>query len=305
VFGGSNGYWRTDLLRTVRMHGFMLTEDIDSSLRVVEEGGRIANDPALLSLELAPTTLGQLWNQRMRWAQGWFQVSRKHLLRGWRSPHMTTRQKLGMTFLLGWREVYPWVALQILPLLAFLAVKAGGVAELEWLISVLVLASLFTLSVGPGQTLFAYRLAAPEVRRHPRWFLQYLLLASLAYTEWKNVVARVAHIKEAVGERQWKVTPRSTAARAGRRLTVTAWSRSPRAASSSAWTWSAVSACSTRPRGALRPDHPPGQPHPRGALRADRAAGREPAVVQVAHRLPRGAGAARRLGLHPGDGQRP
>ena len=49
IFGGSNGFWRTEALRRTRMRGFMLTEDIDSSLRVVKAGGRIANDPALIS----------------------------------------------------------------------------------------------------------------------------------------------------------------------------------------------------------------------------------------------------------------
>lgn len=208
VFGGSNGYWRTELLRSTRMHGFMLTEDIDSSLRVVEEGGRIANDPALVSRELAPTTVSALWNQRMRWAQGWFQVSRKHLSVGWRSPKLTFRQKLGFTFLLGWREMYLWVSMQILPLIAFLAYRAGGVLELNWLVPVFVLATLFTLSVGPGQTLFAYRLAVPALRARPRWFLWYLLVASFLYTELKNAIGRVAQLKELSGERQWKVTPR-------------------------------------------------------------------------------------------------
>ncbi len=42
IFGGSNGYWRTGLLRELRMHGFMLTEDIDSSMRAVVRGRRIA-----------------------------------------------------------------------------------------------------------------------------------------------------------------------------------------------------------------------------------------------------------------------
>ncbi|HEY3436311.1 MAG TPA: response regulator [Actinotalea sp.] len=208
VFGGSNGYWKTDLLRRTRMHGFMLTEDIDSSLRVIEQGGRIANDPGLISRELAPTTVGQLWNQRMRWAQGWFQVSRKHFGPGWRSPHLTLRQKLGLTFLLGWREVYPWISLQMLPLVAFLGWREGGLDHLNWLISVFVLSSLFTLSVGPGQTFFARRLAVPEIRRRRSWFWWYLLTTSLVYSEWKNIIGRVAHIKEAVGERQWKVTPR-------------------------------------------------------------------------------------------------
>ena len=212
VFGGSNGYWRTDRLRAIRMHGFMLTEDIDSSLRMVEEGGRIANDPALLSRELAPTTVGALWNQRMRWAQGWFQVSRKHLRRGWTSPHLSLRQKLGMTFLLGWREVYPWLSVQIVPVVAFLALREGGLGRLDWLISLFVLTSLFTFSVGPAQVVFAQRLAVPEIRRRRRWFWLYLVVSSLLYTEWKNVIARVAQLKELTGERQWKVTPRAVTA---------------------------------------------------------------------------------------------
>ncbi|WP_432571975.1 response regulator [Kineococcus sp. SYSU DK005] len=209
VFGGSNGYWRTDLLRLTRMHGFMLTEDIDSSLRVVENGGRIANDPALLSRELAPTTLRATWNQRMRWAQGWFQVSRKHLRRAWASPELTLRQKLGMTFLLGWREVYPWISLQAYPVVAFLAWRAGGPQNLDWVVPTFLLTGLFTCSVGPGQTLFARRLAVPEVRRQRGWFLRYLFVSSFFYTEFKNVIARVAQIKEFTGEREWKVTPRS------------------------------------------------------------------------------------------------
>jgi hypothetical protein len=40
ILGGSNGYWRTALLRT---HGFVPTEGIDSSLRAVVRGQRIAS----------------------------------------------------------------------------------------------------------------------------------------------------------------------------------------------------------------------------------------------------------------------
>jgi cellulose synthase/poly-beta-1,6-N-acetylglucosamine synthase-like glycosyltransferase/DNA-binding response OmpR family regulator len=211
IFGGSNGYWRTGLLRLVRMHGFMLTEDIDSSLRVVESGGKIAVDPALVSRELAPTTLRALWNQRMRWAQGWFQVSLKHLRRGWRAEALTLRQKLGFTFLLGWREIYPWLSLQAFPLIAFFAWKAGSLGNLNWFIPIFVLTTLFTLSVGPGQTYFAWRMAVPELRRNGRWFVSYLVIASLFYTEMKNIIARVAQVKEAMGDRQWTVTARTNA----------------------------------------------------------------------------------------------
>ena len=215
IFGGSNGYWRTELLRQTRFRGSMMTEDIDSALRVVEAGYRIGSDPFLITRELAPTTLSQLWNQRMRWAQGWFQVSLGHLRAGLRSPTLTLQQKLGFLFLLGWREVYPWLSLQMFPIVAFYLTVGE---DLDWFVPVFVLTTLFTTTVGPSQTLFAYRQADPEIRKHRRWFLWYLVLATVFYTEWKNVIGRVAQVKQLMRESSWKVTPRTagTAARADR-----------------------------------------------------------------------------------------
>ena len=206
IFGGSNGFWRTPLLRSIRMNGRMLTEDIDSSLRVVEEGGRIVSDPGLISRELATATLRQLWNQRMRWAQGWFQVSLVHTRRALRSPHLSTRQKLGFLHLLAWREIYPWLSLQMFPIVLYWTVGVGR--RLDWFVPIFALTTVFTLSVGPSQTYFAYRLATPEIRRRRRWFVVYLVVSSVFYTEFKNLIARVAQVKELMGDRQWKVTPR-------------------------------------------------------------------------------------------------
>jgi DNA-binding response OmpR family regulator/cellulose synthase/poly-beta-1,6-N-acetylglucosamine synthase-like glycosyltransferase len=213
IFGGSNGFWRTSLLRSIRMNGRMLTEDIDSSLRVVQEGGRIVPDPGLVSRELATTTIRQLWNQRMRWAQGWFQVSMVHTRRAMRNPLLSTRQKLGFLHLLLWREIYPWLSLQMFPIIIYWTVGVGE--RLDWFVPVLVLTTVFTLSVGPGQTYFAYRLAAPEIRERKRWFLVYFFVSSFLYTEFKNVIARVAQVKEFMGDRQWKVTPRPVSAEDG------------------------------------------------------------------------------------------
>ncbi|QHC24827.1 glycosyltransferase [Streptomyces sp. GS7] len=214
VFGGSNGFWRTDLLARTRMHGSMLTEDIDSTMRALNEGARIAVDRTLLSRELAPTTLKALWNQRSRWAQGWLQVSLKHLWHGLRSPVFTARQKLGLLVLLGWREVQPWLTLQILPILAYSAWKAGGLQNLHWTVPVCVLAMLFTLAAGPVQALFAWRLAVPELRARTPWFWAYFVVSTIFYSHFKNMVARQAHLKEALGDRQWRVTPRAAAAKA-------------------------------------------------------------------------------------------
>lgn len=210
IFGGSNGYWKADLLRRIRMHGFMLTEDIDSSLRAIESGAKIASDPHLISRELAPTTLKALLNQRLRWAQGWFQVSLKHTPVALQAERLSARQKLGMMHLLTWREIYPLLSVQVFPIILFWLFGSSGERIIDWTIPILVLATLFVLSVGPGQTLFAYLLAAPELKKRPGWFWWYFWVSSFFYTPFKNLIAIVAQIKEIVRERQWKVTPRST-----------------------------------------------------------------------------------------------
>ncbi|KAF2178607.1 glycosyltransferase family 2 protein [Zopfia rhizophila CBS 207.26] len=79
LFCGSNGYWRTSLLRELEMDGDMLTEDIDSALRAFSRGCKTVHDLNVTSYELAPTTFPAFWKQRLRWAQGWTQASIKHI----------------------------------------------------------------------------------------------------------------------------------------------------------------------------------------------------------------------------------
>lgn len=122
IFGGSNGYWRTDVLQRIGMVGAMLTEDIDSSMRLLEEGGKIGTDPMLISRELATSTFVQVWNQRLRWSQGWLQVSMKHCWPMMTNPHLGIRGKVGSFLLLCFRELYPWLSVQIIPLLIFWAI---------------------------------------------------------------------------------------------------------------------------------------------------------------------------------------
>jgi cellulose synthase/poly-beta-1,6-N-acetylglucosamine synthase-like glycosyltransferase len=208
IFGGANGYWRSEVLKQKRMRGFMLTEDIDSSMRVVEAGGTIVSDPGLISMELAPETPKALWNQRMRWAQGWSQVSWRHLLPMLKRPDATLRSRIGALYLLAWRELYPWVSLQMFPLIAFWLLRGDPV--INWFVPIFVMTTLFTLSAGPGQVIFAWKLAHPSIKQHKRWFFLFLVSSFVFYTEMKNVIVRTAHLKELMGERTWKVTPRST-----------------------------------------------------------------------------------------------
>lgn len=205
VFGGSNGYWKTETLHMTRMRGSMLTEDIDASMRVLEAGGQIASDPTLVSRELATTTAKQIWYQRLRWAQGWTQVSIRHLWQMMRLPHFDARQKLGVFTLLFQREIYPWISIQIFPLVVFWWVR-GDV--LDWFVPIFVVTAVFAFTVGPGMTYVAYRLSHPTIKRK-KWFWVYAFFSTLLYTEAKNVIARVAHLKEAMSESSWRVTPRS------------------------------------------------------------------------------------------------
>jgi cellulose synthase/poly-beta-1,6-N-acetylglucosamine synthase-like glycosyltransferase len=209
IFGGSNGYWRRDALRQIRLHKFMLTEDIDSSMRSLRSGFKIVSDPGLISTELAPTTLQALWHQRMRWAQGWTQNSRRHLRPALASDQLSVRQKLGAAFLLGWTQMMPWITLQIIPILGFVAWHDHGLGRLDWLVPLFVLLSIFTLSAGGAQVLFAYGLGDPRIRRHRGWFVLYAIHSMLWFGEFKNLIVRVSQLKEVSGDRVWSVTPRA------------------------------------------------------------------------------------------------
>jgi cellulose synthase/poly-beta-1,6-N-acetylglucosamine synthase-like glycosyltransferase len=211
IFGGSNGYWRRDALRQIRMQRSMLTEDIDSSMRSLRHGFSIVSDPGLISSELAPTTIGAFWHQRMRWAQGWTQTARRHLRPALTSSRLTVRQKLGAGFLLGWTQIVPWITIQVVPILAFTAWRDGGLGKLDLLVPLFVLLSIFTFSVGIAQAVFAYVLGDSRIRQHRGWFVLYGIHSMLWFGELKNLIARVAQLKEIIGERQWRVTPRAIA----------------------------------------------------------------------------------------------
>lgn len=205
IFGGSNGYWKTELLRETRMQGFMLTEDIDSSLRTIQVGFKIRSDRDIISRELAPTTWSSLWHQRMRWAQGWYQVSLRHTLSSFLTRELSIRQKLGMFQLLIWREIYPWIAMQIVPIVIFSMWTKG---DFNWLVPIFVVTTIITLGTGPGQIFFILKRGHSSVTQRTRWMIEFMLFG-IFYTEYKNLIGRVAQIKEIMGEHTWRTTPRA------------------------------------------------------------------------------------------------
>lgn len=206
VFGGSNGYWRTDLIRTIRMMPSMLTEDIDSSIRANRAGARIVNDPRLVSRELAPVTISALWRQRMRWAQGWAQVTAAHAAVVLHGDELTPRQRAGMFFHLVWREAYPMISALMWPVLAFYLWRDGAIGFAN---PALLMLTVFTLASTPLQVLLVHSVADRKIADRRSWWVWYLVIGSLAYQEFRNTIARIALVKLAMGERNWVVTPRA------------------------------------------------------------------------------------------------
>jgi len=203
IFGGSNGYWRTETIRTVRLDQSMMTEDIDASARAILAGYRIAHDRSIISTELAPTTFHAFWCQRKRWAQGWLQVSLKHQGPIWRTNHLTALQKLHWTYLLLYRELYPLITLQIFPVVISLWLYQGDVPlRTHWF---LWLSTVATLASGPIATISAMKNA--HIRYH--WWYGFVYgLTVIVFVMLKNAIVLVAMYDQLFKKTDWVVTRR-------------------------------------------------------------------------------------------------
>jgi len=204
IFGGSNGYWKADVLRETRFDPTMLTEDIDATSRALLSGHRILNDRSIISTELAPEDLPSFWYQRQRWAQGWLEVSIKYQIGFWKSRHMSLFQKVYWTYLLLYREVYPILALQIYPILLSLLLIQGYI-ELtsHWYLWA---TAIVTFVSGPYQTAIAGKNAYS--RHHPLRWVAYALLVFF-FTLFKAMISLVAMYDHMLGRADWVVTRRS------------------------------------------------------------------------------------------------
>lgn len=217
IFGGSNGFWRTEMINRIGMSAEMLTEDIDATSRALLEGARIATDPRIVSTELAPVSWGQLWRQRMRWAQGWWEVTVRHTMPLLRSPLLSEQQKRGVVFLYVWRIVHPWLATQMWPLMAALLLVGGRQARHGWGVPIFLLTTALTMGMPMLQALVAQRLAPPGLRERSRIFWRFGLVSVLFYSEFKAIINRAAVVRDLFGVHQWTVTPRKRVVSARRR----------------------------------------------------------------------------------------
>ena len=203
IFGGSNGYWRTSVLKEIRFNPVMLTEDIDASMRTLLNGYRILHDRSIISTELAPVNLYSFWFQRKRWSQGWLEVGLKYQQRVLRSDKLNLQQKVFWTYLLYYCEFYSLVAIQIIPLVFSLSLMQAKVpAAIEQYLWFSTLLSFFS---GVVQTLITAKIGAT---RYPIYYYLNHMLLLIPYITFKNVIAIVGVYDHLRGYSSWKVTPR-------------------------------------------------------------------------------------------------
>lgn len=202
LFGGSDGFWRAEVLKEIRFSTNCLTEDIDATLRSLEHGYTIRHDRSIISTELAPETASSFWFQRKRWAQGWFEVSLRHQIPVWVSSHMSLRAKFIWTWLLMWRVIYDALAVFLFPVVFAYWANRGKVAMPinEYIIFVLI----YTLCSGPFESL-ASMVNATKPRFPFRRVLLYGIMA-FPYTLYKNLIQMVAIRDYLFGHRDWVVT---------------------------------------------------------------------------------------------------
>ncbi|WP_300675987.1 glycosyltransferase family 2 protein [Nocardioides sp.] len=210
IFGGSNGFWRSEVIEAIGMDPEMLTEDIDATSRALLAGYRIGTDPGMVSTELAPQTWTALWRQRMRWAQGWWEVTQRHTVALLRSKHLSLQQKRGVGVLYVWRVLHPWLAAQMWPLIiALLLFRSTTGHAYSWGVPIFVLTTLVTLGTPILQAAIARRLSPPLLRDQRRLFVRFGFLSMLFYAEFKAIINRAAIVRDLFGMHEWNVTPRS------------------------------------------------------------------------------------------------
>jgi cellulose synthase/poly-beta-1,6-N-acetylglucosamine synthase-like glycosyltransferase len=203
LFGGSNGFWRADVLRRVGLDPSALTEDIDASVRLLRSGGKIVADPGIVSTELAPPSWDALCHQRLRWAQGWHQVARRHLLAVVGDPNIDSRKRLGVAWCFGMGSVLPWISALTVPLAIYGSVS-GTSAVWKPLAGVLVAVGTMSFL---AYLAVAYRHALPAARQ-PWVFGAFLLANFTFYGHLRVALVRLGHLHEFAGRTEWRVTPR-------------------------------------------------------------------------------------------------
>lgn len=203
LFVGSNGYWKSSVLKEIGMDNTMLTEDVDSSVRALLAGYKIGHSASIVSSELSPLNRDVLQTQRLRWAQGWAEVSTKHVWNCMTSSHLSLRQKLGFVHILGWRELFPYMTFW--PLLCVVGhVWRSGTLELVLLWEVL---GGMVLIFGFTRVAAAYALSRGSIGSNIGAFFLFSIWG-MVFDVYLNYLQVCAHGRSLLKANAWVATVR-------------------------------------------------------------------------------------------------
>lgn len=206
IFGGTNGFWKLDVLDEIKFDVKRLTEDIDASFNALIHGKRIRFNKYVMSSELAPPNLKSLYKQRLRWAQGWSEVTLYRTYQVFLSKCCTFRQKLSTFFFLVWREMYVYIAPH---LLAILFASIGHCAKTSCVGLLYYLPTLLIVIMAFIYVIFLYFYECPDVREFNMLYHIYYAFVLIPYEIVKMHITVIGHIRMLLKQNAWNVTSRN------------------------------------------------------------------------------------------------
>jgi len=214
-FGGSNGYWDAKVLTETGMDEGMLTEDVDSSFRAQSVGNFMTYDPTIVSYEESPPNFSGLFKQRLRWAQGWWEVTMRQItLPFGRAPGLNPWSRFCIFLLLPFREMYVYFSSFTVPIaIVYLADRCG----LHCIDYRLLAFAAFCFVVPIVMTIMAWNITHDRVldvhyrmpTLKPIDYFKYILV-SYFYELFKIHLTVMGHVRQLLGLNKWVVTKRKS-----------------------------------------------------------------------------------------------
>ena len=199
IFGGSNGYWRAEVLKQF-LFKKVLTEDIELSLRALAQGVQVAHDPHILSTEEAPPSIMALWKQRVRWSQGWLTVTLMHSRKVLMSRHLSWAARFYWAYNLIYREIFSFLGFSVVFVLAaYFFFDTGKDSAMFTATTIFTVASIVVCT---GISAIACKLP------NHTYYAWANLIGTFPFTLLKSIITTMAWTREITKDTKWETTAR-------------------------------------------------------------------------------------------------
>lgn len=204
LFGGTNGYFKKEVIKDLKFREDMLTEDIDCACRAITKGYRGIYDRMLISSEEAPPTVSALYRQRRRWCFGYFQVTLFRTFGLIFNRKTSFRQKIGLLLLLPMRELWNYVQIMAIPCTIILALRTRTFNS----IYLVIVFTIYDFMLYPIQALAMYVRSKELWHRIGFYKMFAIAISNIAYVWAETFMAIYGHISITLRVNKWVVTKR-------------------------------------------------------------------------------------------------